>query len=155
MEVKFFGSPSFLEQRRRRRQREREKNNRFRLAKQQLCTCITLFYISWPLLHKCYMKLPSFMLSLYKVGEHNTKIFFFFFKTLEFNARKFRQYLTNLKWNWIRSMNGVWNSVNSRFRFVVIQTFCYHGNVTQRLLLSILSNNYNVGGSLRSRRWKG
>ena len=32
-----------LKQRRRRRQRERQKNNRFRLTKQQLCTCITLF----------------------------------------------------------------------------------------------------------------
>ena len=30
-------------QRRRRRQRERQKSNRFWLAKQQLCTCITLF----------------------------------------------------------------------------------------------------------------
>ena len=32
-----------LKQRRRRRHRERQKSNRFRLAKQQLCTCITLF----------------------------------------------------------------------------------------------------------------
>ena len=32
-----------LKQRRRRRQRERQKSNRFWLAKQQLCTCITLF----------------------------------------------------------------------------------------------------------------
>ena len=30
-------------QRRRRRQQERQKSNRFRLAKQQICTCITLF----------------------------------------------------------------------------------------------------------------
>ena len=32
-----------VKQRRRRRQRERQKSNRFRLAKQQLGTCITLF----------------------------------------------------------------------------------------------------------------
>ena len=32
-----------LKIRQRRRQRERPKNNRLRLAKQQLCTCITLF----------------------------------------------------------------------------------------------------------------
>ena len=32
-----------LKQRRRRRQRERQKSNWFRLAKQQLCTCIMLF----------------------------------------------------------------------------------------------------------------
>ena len=36
---------------RRRRQRERQKSNRLRLAKQQLCTRVTLFlYISLPLL---------------------------------------------------------------------------------------------------------
>ena len=34
-----------LKQRRRRRQRERQKGNRFGLAKQHLCTCITLFRI--------------------------------------------------------------------------------------------------------------
>ena len=34
-----------LKQRRRRRQREQEKSNKFILAKQQLCTCITLFCI--------------------------------------------------------------------------------------------------------------
>ena len=34
-----------LKQRQRRRQRERHNSNRFRLAKQQLCTCITLFCI--------------------------------------------------------------------------------------------------------------
>ena len=32
-----------LKKRRRRRQRERQKSSRFRLAKQQLCTCITIF----------------------------------------------------------------------------------------------------------------
>ena len=38
---------------RRRRQPERQKSNRLRLAKQQLCTCVTLFflYISLPLPH--------------------------------------------------------------------------------------------------------
>ena len=42
-----WGTPSHgirgLIQRRRRRQRERQKTNRFRLEKQQLCTCIKLF----------------------------------------------------------------------------------------------------------------
>ena len=32
-----------LKQQRRRRQRERQKSNRFTLANQQICTCITLF----------------------------------------------------------------------------------------------------------------
>ena len=52
---------------------------KFRLAKQQLCVCITLFlYISS--LEDCDMKLPNFKLPLYGVGEHNTKSFFFFFR---------------------------------------------------------------------------
>ena len=34
-----------LKQRRRRGQREQQKSNRFRSAKQQLCTCLTLFCI--------------------------------------------------------------------------------------------------------------
>ena len=42
---------------------------------------ITLFctFLSPPLLHYCDMKLPNFMRPLYGVGEHNTKIFSFFF----------------------------------------------------------------------------
>ena len=45
----FVLSPGFarrnreLKRRRRRRQRERQKSNRFILAKEQLCTCFTLF----------------------------------------------------------------------------------------------------------------
>ena len=34
-----------------------------------------------PLLHDCNMKLPIFTRPLHRVGEHNTKIFFFFFYT--------------------------------------------------------------------------
>ena len=41
--VSFTSINKELKQRRRRRQRERQKSNRFRLAKQQLCTCVTLF----------------------------------------------------------------------------------------------------------------
>ena len=41
----------------------------------------------------------------------------------------------------LNKIDEVLNSVNSlfkwRFRFVLIQKFCYHGNVTQRLLLSV------------------
>ena len=39
----FWNTNRELKQGRRRRQRERQKSRRFRLAKQQLCTCITLF----------------------------------------------------------------------------------------------------------------
>ena len=58
-----------------RRQRERQKSNRFILTTQQLCTCVTLLYISLPSLHDCdnHMKLPYFTRPLYGVGDHNTK----------------------------------------------------------------------------------
>ena len=36
-----------MPRRRRRRQRERQKSNRFRLAKQQLWTCVTLFFCTF------------------------------------------------------------------------------------------------------------
>ena len=58
-------------QRRRRRQGERKKN------KQQLFTCITLFYL--PSLHHYDIKIPNFTSLLYGVGEHNTKIVASFF----------------------------------------------------------------------------
>ena len=50
-----------LKQQQRRRQRERQKSDRFRLAKQQLCACITPFlYISLQSLHDCDVKLFNF-----------------------------------------------------------------------------------------------
>ena len=68
-------------QRRRRRQRERQKRNRFRQAKQQLCTCITLFlYISLPSLHDYNVKLPNF--TFCRGREQKTTTFFFFSWTL-------------------------------------------------------------------------
>ena len=36
-------------------------------------------YNSFPSLHDYNVKIPNFMCPLYGVGEHNTKIFFFFF----------------------------------------------------------------------------
>ena len=56
-----------LMQRRRRRQRERQKSNRFRLTKQQLYVCITLFCTF--LCRHCTFCGES---------EHQTKTFFFF-----------------------------------------------------------------------------
>ena len=50
-----------LKQRRGQRQRERQKSNRFRLAKQQLCTRIMLFlHISLTSLHDYNVKVPKF-----------------------------------------------------------------------------------------------
>ena len=80
------------------------------------------------------MKLPRLMPSVCKVGEQSKTLSFSFsklrYRRFEFNARKFRQHLTNYmklnKIEWIRFETAV----NSCFRFVVIQKFCYHGNVT-------------------------
>lgn len=36
-------------------------------------------YISYPSLQVCSLKLPNFTLLVYGVGEHSTRIFFFFF----------------------------------------------------------------------------
>ena len=60
-----------------------KKNIRFRLTKQQLCTCITFFflYISLPLLHDYNVKPSGFM--FYRGREHKTTIFFFFFFFLD------------------------------------------------------------------------
>ena len=57
----FLTECSEIKQRRRRRQRERQKSKRFRLAKQQLCTCITFLYISLPSLHDYNVKIPDFL----------------------------------------------------------------------------------------------
>ena len=60
-----------LKQRRRRRQRERQKSKKSRLAKQQLCTCITLsLHISLLSLHVQDVKMPNF--TFCREREHKT-----------------------------------------------------------------------------------
>ena len=86
-----------LKQRRRGRQRERQKSNRFILAKQQLCTCITLFlYISLPSLPDYNGKMPEF--TFCRGREHKTTTFFSFpelrYTPLEFNSKNICQHLT-------------------------------------------------------------
>ena len=39
----------------------------------------TISYISLPSLHHYYVKLPNFMISLYGVREHNTRILALYF----------------------------------------------------------------------------
>ena len=59
--------------------RTAKKSNRFLLTKQQICSCITLFCTV--LCRRCIppdMKLPTFTRLLHEVGEHNTKVVFFF-----------------------------------------------------------------------------
>ena len=65
-----------LKQRRRRPQRERQESNRIRLAKQQLCTCITLL-ISKSSLHDYIVKTVC-NFTFCGRREHKTTTFFFF-----------------------------------------------------------------------------
>ena len=129
-----------LRQRRRRRQRELEKSNRFISEKQQLCTCIRLFCTFFS--RRCTTATWNFLISRTRFTKYanTTQKFPFPFSKLTddpfwFNRRNFRRDLTNyMKLNKIVK---VWNSANSLlinfkccFQFVVIQKFCYHGNVT-------------------------
>ena len=63
---------------RRRRQPERQKSNRFRLAKQQLCTCITFFCTCLCLAN---VKVPNFRFC--RGREHKTTFFYFFWTLIE------------------------------------------------------------------------
>ena len=62
-----------LRRRRLRRQRERQKSNRFRLAKQQLCTRITLFVYFFAVTVRLRRELPNF--TFYRQREHTTTNF--------------------------------------------------------------------------------
>ena len=108
-----------LKQRRRRRQRERQKSNWFRLAKQQLCTCITLFCTflcrhctttTWNVL------IPPFLENV----NTRPRLSFSFpelrYSLLEFNSRKkLCQHLTN--WTRRNKRYLVWSSLNSPFKW--------------------------------------
>ena len=100
-----------LKQRRRRRQRERRKSNRFRLAKQQLCTCIKLLCTF--LCRHCTTTTWKCLISRF-VENANTRqqLYFSFAKLwyslLEFNSRKNCKHLTNwTRWN---KRDKVWSS---------------------------------------------
>ena len=122
---------------RRRRQRERQRSNRFRLAKQQLYTCNTLFVHSWPSLHECDRKLSNFTRPLYEVGEHSAKFPFFLFLPitvlLDSTPDQNIPDIWQIKWNSMRSMKFETAPIHFFkwcFRFVIIQEFCYHGNTS-------------------------
>ena len=80
-----------LKQRRRGRQQERQKSNRFRFAKQQLCTCITLYCTL--LCRRCTTTTWDCLISRF-VEDLNTRqrLSFpfseFWYTLLEFNSRK-------------------------------------------------------------------
>ena len=67
-----------LKQRRRRRQRERQHSYTLRLAKQQLCTCITLFCT---LLFHCHVKVPKGLFT-WSGGPRSSGVGYFCFHAL-------------------------------------------------------------------------
>ena len=107
-----------LKQRQRRRQRERQKSNRFRLAKQQFCTYITLFCTF--LCHHCTTTTWKCQISrLVENAITRQQLYFCFteiwYSLLEFNSRKNCQHLTNwTKWN---KRDKVWSSSNTFFKW--------------------------------------
>ena len=89
-------------QRRRRRQRERQKRNRFRQAKQQLCTCIALFFTF--LCRRCTTTTWNCLISRFvEDGNKRQQLSFCYSRLfwtlmlspLEFNSKKICQHLTN------------------------------------------------------------
>ena len=87
-----------LKQRWQRRQRKRQKSKRFRLAKQQLCTCIKHFlYISLPSWDEYNVKVPKFT-SFVEDGNTRQQLSFsfpeFWYSPLEFNFKNICQHLT-------------------------------------------------------------
>ena len=98
MRVQVMTTTREFTQRRRRRQRERQKSNRFAQAKQQLCTCITLFCTSL-----CRRGRPQREIALFRVlskdGNKRQLLSISFpelwCSPLEFNFKKNCQHLTN------------------------------------------------------------
>ena len=85
-------------QRRRRRQRERQKINRFRQAKQQLCTCITPFCTF--LCRRCTTTTWDCLISRFVEGGNKRQQLSFSFpelwcSPLEFDSKQICQHLTN------------------------------------------------------------
>ena len=95
-----------------------KKSNRFWLAKQRLCTCVTLFCTflcrrftttTW--------KRPNF--TFRRGRQQKTTTYFSFpelwYSLLEFNSRKNCQHLTN--WTSWNKRDKVWSSANSHFKW--------------------------------------
>ena len=107
-----------LTQRRRRRQRERQKSKRFRLAKQQLCTCIPLFCTF--LCRHCTTTTWKCLISPFVEHVNTRQRLSSSFpelrcNLLEFNSRKNCQDLTN--WTRENKRDKVWCSATSIFKW--------------------------------------
>ena len=88
----------------------------------------------------CASRFFTFLSHYCTTATWNFLISFFFsqlrYGTFGSNPLKFGQHLTN--WMKLNKINEVWNSANSlfkwHFQFLVIQKFCFYGNMIKRLL---------------------
>ena len=102
-------------QRRQRRQRERQKSNRFRLAKQQLCTCITHFCI-FRSRHRTTTTWKCLFYVLPRTQDDDFLFLFLNFDTVFYNSTPEKdscQHSTN--WTKGNKRDKVWRSATSLF----------------------------------------
>ena len=117
-----------LKQRRRGRQQERQKTNRFRLVKQQLCTCITPFCTFLSLCCTTGTWTLDFTRPLYGGRWTQKKIFFLLLLNLDtvLSDSTPEDFLN------IRQIEVLWSLKQCEFtlclRFVCPE-ICYHGNL--------------------------
>ena len=128
-----------------RRQWERKKGNKCRLAKQQLCTCITFFqYISLPSLHDYDVKMPH-IFTFYGRREHNTMTFFFFswtsIQSLRIQLQRKLPTLILINWTRWNMRDKVWSRVTLLFEWDFHSHRCH-------CCLSSLKNHVDA-------KWKG
>ena len=144
-----------VKQRWRKRQRERQKSNRLRLAKQQLCTCITLFRTflcrhyttsTWKCLISRFVETKS--------TKQRLSICFFElrYRLLEFNSRKKCQHVKNwTRWN---KRDKVWIGGNSLLKW---PSLCCRRRccLSSLLILGILCEGYQGAQSTVGEYWIG
>ena len=144
MVVKFLDHNNMeLQQQRRRRQRERFKRNRYILAKQKLCTCITLFCTFFAVV-------SIFLISRTHLWSRWTQKFPFPFSKhwygpFGFNHPNFANNSTNqMKFNMI---DKVWNSANFLFLrnvFGLSSSKNYPTMATRRNDFSLLQKKFGL-----------
>ena len=128
-----------VKQRRRKRQQERQKGNRFWLAKQQLCTCITPFlYISLPSLRDYNV---NFLISGFMEDENIRQRFSFFF--LWTWIQSFRiQLLKKISSFWQMKNVGIWAMKSLLLTLPNICRLLLSSRKFVILLLQTVSRNY-------------
>ena len=145
---------SELKQRRRRRQRERQKkkSNWFRLTKQRLCTCITLFCTF--LSRRCTTTTWKCLISRFVEETWDNEFLFSFpelwYGLLEFSCRKSCQHLRN--WTRWTKRETVWSRATlvckwrfrSRRRCLSSLLLCYASAITeQKKCLELLAQTFD------------